>query len=448
MTTLVINPSRPLRGETSLPGDKSLSHRAAILGALATGESRIEHFLSAGVTQVMLDALSQLGVDWHLENDTLLISGRGWEGLVAPKSPIWCGNSATTLRLLAGLAGGAGLAVELTGSAGLNRRPMQRLVEPLQQMGILITATEQGTAPIRLSPRPEGTLLRAVDYRLPVASAQLKSAILLAALAGDGTTTVHEPGPGRDHTERMLRAMGVDIRSTQEGEGSRVSLTPPKRLSIPALGLALPGDFSAAAFLIVAALITPGSEIVLHRVGLNPTRTGLLETLQEMGADIQVLEPGIEGGEPVGDLVVRASRLSGTTVSGSRVVRMIDEFPIFAVAAAYAQGKTVVSQADELRHKESDRIGALCEGLAVLGVPLTETPDGFVVSGGTQPTGGTVVACGDHRLAMSFAVAGLAAMRPVSVAGAEMLHESFPGFVEALTGLGADIQEEEEAGSR
>ena len=443
MTELIILPGTPLRGEASLPGDKSLSHRAALLATLAQGESRVENFLVAGVTRVMLDALAALGVDWKLDGACLQVTGRGLEGLrdlPAPGPVLDCGNSATTLRLLAGMLAAAGIPAVLAGSEGLERRPMARLVEPLRAMGVGIEASPGGTAPLKLLARPRGTRLHAVEVTLPVASAQLKSALLLAGLAADGPFTVHEPGPSRDHTERMLGGAGVAVRAEPEGQGSRITLLPPPGGKILPLNTALPGDFSSAAFLIVAALVTPGSDLILRRVGLNPTRTGLLDVLREMGGDIQVLDPGLAGGEPVGDLRVRYSRLSGGRVGGTRVVRMIDEFPAFAVAAAYAAGETRVADAGELRFKESDRIRQIVTGLQALGIPAEEAPDGFCIPGGVLPRAGAVDAAGDHRLAMSFAVAGLASRGTVTVRGAEMTAESYPGFVETLQRLGAAIQ--------
>lgn len=440
MTTLTITPGHPLRGETDLPGDKSLSHRAALLAAMAQGESRVEHFLVAGVTRMMLNALTGLGVDWELDGSRLSVAGRGLDGLRAPAAPLDCGNSATSLRLLAGALAAAGIPAELVGTPGLMKRPMQRLVDPLRQMGVPLEAAPGGTAPLRLAARPRETRLHAAEIVLPVASAQLKSAVLLAGLAADGPLTLHEPGPSRDHTERMLTALGVEVVTVPEGEGSRITLVPPTGRSLAPLDLDLPGDFSAAAFLIVAALVTPGSEVLIRGVGLNPTRTGLLEVLGEMGADIQVCGRRTVGAEPVGDLLVRASRLRGGRVEGSRVVRMIDEFPAFAIAAAYADGPTLVRQAEELRYKESDRIGALCRGLGALGVVAQEAEDGFTIPGGALPRSGTVDVAGDHRLAMSFALAGLAGSGPVTVRGAEMIAESFPGFVETLQALGAAVE--------
>lgn len=433
-------PSSALRGEVTsrqppaLPGDKSISHRAILLSALASGESRVGNLLIAGVTLPLLNALTALGIPWELTGSTLSVVGRGLDGFSAPQEVLDCGNSGTSLRLLAGTLAAAGVPAVLDGTPGLRRRPMGRIVEPLQSMGVPISASAEGTAPLRLAARPHGTALRPLDYTLPVASAQVKSCLLLAALAANGDSTLREPGPSRDHTERMLAGMGVSIKT---GPGW-VTLQPPTS-NLPPLNFDIPGDFSAAAFLIVAALITPDSDITLRGVGLNPTRTGLLEVLQAMQADIAVEYLHANHGEPVGDLRVRYSALQAVQVRGDTVVRMIDEFPIFAIAAAYAQGESVVSEAEELRYKESDRIAAMCQELGKIGVSAHETSNGFVITGGGV-RGGQVQSHGDHRLAMSLAVAGLAALEPVQVNDAEMSDESFPGFVETLQALGAHLE--------
>jgi 3-phosphoshikimate 1-carboxyvinyltransferase len=415
-----------------------------LFAALADGESRIENLLVSGVTRVMLDSLTGLGVAWKLEGETLTVQGRGLDGLHAPERSLDCGNSATTIRLLAGALAAAGVPAVLDGSAGLRRRPMGRIVEPLQRMGVPIETTPEGTAPLVLHARPAGKKLRPLNEKLAVASAQVKSCLLLAALAADGPTSLREPGPSRDHTERMLGSMGVKItsRMVEEGRCYETILEPPSGPLSP-LHLTLPGDISAAAFLITAATITPGAEVRISGVGLNPTRTGLIDALQAMGADIQVQNAGVQAGEPVGDLVVRATRLHGIGVGGALVVRMIDEFSVFGAAAAYAEGTTVVRDATELRYKESDRIGTLCQELRALGISTTEAADGFTIEGG-QPAGGQAQAHGDHRLAMAMLVAGLAGSGPVTVDGAEMIHESFPGFVDALRTLGAHLVEEVE----
>lgn len=439
---LTITPGNTLQGETKLPGDKSISHRAALLAAMAEGESQIENFLISGVTRVILGALSSLSVAWELEGTRLWVQSEGWQGWRPPAAPIDCGNSATSLRLLAGALAAAGAPATLDGTPGLRARPMQRIIEPLQQMGVVISG-ENGRAPLRLS--QSRYPLRPLDYTMPVASAQVKSCLLLAALAADGQTILREPAPSRDHSERLLRSLGVQVTSEQIDRGDFSSpqyltcLNPPRPLSLPPLRLKVPGDFSAAAFLIVATLITPGSRVTLRGVGLNPTRTGLLDALRAMGAKIHLSASGEQNGEPIGDLTVEASSLGGVCVEGPLVVRMIDEFPAFAIAAAYAQGKTVVRQAEELRYKESDRIAALCGELSALGVQVEETQDGFSIRGGAIPQGGIVQSHGDHRLAMALAVAGLASQEPVTVIGAEAADESFPDFVKTLRELGGGM---------
>lgn len=442
---LTVHPGRPLHGALTIPGDKSLSHRSALFAALAQGESRIEHFLVSGVTDAMLRSLAALGVEWNLTGDCLSLQGRGLAGLRAPSQPLDCGNSATTLRLLAGAVAAAGLPAVLDGSEGLRRRPMRRIAEPLRAMGVSLTTAEHGGAPITLHGRVPGDRLQALDYALPVASAQVKTCLLLAGLGAAGPTRLVEPSLSRDHTERMLRGMGVNVGGMALADGRyAVRLDPPSAPLAPITG-ALPGDFSAAAFLIVAALIAPPSPdaptgLTLRGVGLNPTRTGLLDVLRGMGADIEILSRSETCGEPIGDLHVRPSRLRGASVSGETVVRMIDEFPAFAAAAVYAEGETLVRDAQELRYKESDRIAALCAELRAVGALAEETADGFILHGGGVE-GGAVHPHGDHRLAMALAVAGLAARSPVVVHGAEVMRESFPDFAWLLRSLGAAVDE-------
>ncbi len=428
--------SSPLHGELALAGDKSISHRAILFAALAEGESRVQNLLVSGVTQAMLNALTALGIPWQLTGATLTVQGRGLSQWPAPAQPIDCGNSATTIRLLAGALAACGVTAVLDGSPGLRRRPMNRIVEPLQAMGVNIS-TPDGCAPLTLG--PSHFPLQPLQYTLPIASAQVKSCLLLAGLAAAGPITLQEPGPSRDHTERMLPAMGVRVETAVLADSAqRVTLYPPVAPLRP-LQMTIPGDISAAAFLIVAALIVPGSELTLRGVMLNPTRTGLLEALQRMGAEITIHNQAEMAGEPVGDLIIRASALRGTEIGGNLVVRMIDEFPIFAVAAALAEGQTVVRDALELRHKESDRITALCQQLRAIGADAQELPDGFLINGRSQLHGGVVNPHGDHRLAMSLAVAGLRATRGVTVQNAEIVRESFPDFGAKLAALGAPI---------
>lgn len=434
---LVLRHRVPLRGECRLPGDKSLSHRAALFAALAEGESRIENFLDAGVTRAMLNALRALGVEWELEGSVLTIRGRGASGLRPPEEVLDCGNSGTTLRLLAGALAGANAPCVLDGSSGLRARPMNRIVKPLQEMGVPIEAFHGGFAPLTLSRRTAGVPLRGISMSLPVASAQVKSAVLLAALGAEGTTRITEPGPSRDHTERLLKSMGVEIRS--DAENLLVVLEPPSSPLKP-LRLRLPGDFSSGAFLICAALLVPESDIVMRDIGLNPTRTGLIDALIDMGADIELQGTGEEYGEPRGDIRVRASKLHGTRIDGPLVVRMIDEFPVFSIVAAMAEGETVVCEAEELRFKESDRIAVLSVELKGIGVDIQERPDGFRIRGGNGLKGGvSVKSHGDHRLAMAFCIASLIAEQPIVLEDAEIIDQSFPEFSSHLIALGAEV---------
>jgi 3-phosphoshikimate 1-carboxyvinyltransferase len=441
---LLVHPGTPLKGTVHVPGDKSLSHRAVLFAALAEGESRIKNFLISGVTRVMLNSLVASGVDWRLNGAELALQGLGLHGFKPAAQPLNCGNSATTIRLLAGGLAATGVAAVLDGSAGLRLRPMDRIVEPLLRMGVPIAASEGGVAPLTLHQRDRITPLKALNETMPVASAQVKSCLLLAALAARGETILREPGPSRDHTERMLRSMGVVVETnTAVVNGITVYEThlQPPHAPLKPIDIILPGDMSAAAFLIVAGLITPGSELFLPGVGLNPTRTGLIDALREMGGQIEVHNLTSQAGEPMGDLVVKASDLHGIEVSGAQVVRMIDEFSVFGAAAAFAQGKTLVKDAAELRYKESDRIHTLAEELGKLGVVIEEMEDGFRIEGGTQPPlGGTVISHGDHRLAMAMAILGLNAGTKVCIDGAEIIAESFPEFVDTLISIGADAQ--------
>ncbi len=429
-----IRSNTPLRGTITLPGDKSISHRAALFAALAEGTSRFENYLVAGVTRAMLDSLAMLGVDCHLEGTTLTVRGDGLRPWSDAEKRLDCGNSGTTLRTLTGALVATNTPALLDGSPGLRRRPMGRIVKPLRQMGASIQTADGLFAPLRIGKADQ---LTGIDYHLPVASAQVKTALLLAALGAEGATKLTEPGPSRDHTERMLAQMGAQIEIDTAARA--VSLEPPSEPLSP-LAFTIPGDFSSAAFLIVAALITPGSEITLRSVGLNPTRTGLLDALRAMGAQIQITLTRAQANEPVGDLVVTYSPdLRGIEVDGDLVVRMIDEFPIFAVAAVHAQGETIVREAEELRYKETDRIHVLGEEFSKLGIPIQEQEDGFSIRGGHPYHGGNVSARGDHRLGMALTVLGLGADEAVTVHGAEIIAESFPSFFAKLEALGAEL---------
>jgi 3-phosphoshikimate 1-carboxyvinyltransferase len=430
-----------------MPGDKSISHRAALLAAMADGRSRIDGMLRAGVTRVMLESLAGLGITWRWDGDALVVDGAGREGFIPPvvsggkgeSKSLYCGNSATTTRLLTGMLAGtpewssAGEPHEfiLDGSSQLRKRPMNRIIAPLCEMGADIRSIEEdGCAPFAV----RQAKLHGIDCRIPVASAQVKSAILLAGLHASGSTTVEEPAPSRDHTERLLRWLGVRVDS--ETRRARVF---PLRQPLPPLELSVPGDFSSAAFLLAAASIVPGSDVLIQSVGLNPRRTGLLAVLRRMGADIEEVESADRAGEPVGDLHVRACSLHGTVIDGDEVVDMIDEFPVLAVAAACAEGTTEVRGAGELRLKESDRISVLAGELRALGIVIEESPDGFSIQGSSKIPGGAADSHGDHRLAMSLAVAGMVSQKGVDIMNPECIGESFPEFAALFNSLGAEL---------
>ncbi|CAG0945145.1 3-phosphoshikimate 1-carboxyvinyltransferase [Anaerolineae bacterium] len=418
--------SRLLRGTLRVPADKSISHRAAILASLADGETRIENFLPSETTHATLDCLRTLGAEIELRDaTTLVVHGRGLHGLREPSDVLFCKGSGTTMRLLAGLCAGQDFFSILDGTPALKRRPMARVVEPLRAMGATILAREDG----RLPPLAiRGGTLHGVEYTMNVASAQVKSAILLAALFADSPTTVREPSLSRDHTERMLRAFGVEIRSWK----LEIGISPPSNLQFPISNFQIPNDFSSAAFFIVAALIVPQSEICIQGVGVNTTRTGLLDALARMGAPIKLENVREESGEPVADIIVRSAELHATEIAGDAVPRMIDEFPIFAIAATQARGETIVRDAQELRVKESDRIATLAQELRKMGAQIEERDDGFVIVGPTPLHGTRVHAHNDHRLAMSLAVAALIARGDTIIEGWECVADSFPNFDKTL----------------
>jgi 3-phosphoshikimate 1-carboxyvinyltransferase len=429
------SPSGALKGKVSPPGDKSISHRALILGGLANGVTEIEGLLEGDDVLRTAEAVRAFGatVD-RLGGGRWRVEGRG--RFETPAEVVDCGNSGTGVRLLMGAAAGLALSARFDGDASLRTRPMSRVTGPLEQMGARFETAEGGRLPLSL----HGGGLKGIVYRLPVASAQVKSAVLLAGLNAAGETVVIEPEPTRDHTENMLRAFGGDIDVAQV-EGVRHIRVRPRALK-PAQ-VRVPGDPSSAAFPIVAALLVPGSQIELDGVLLNPMRAGLIETLREMGAAIETRNAREAGGEPVGDLLVRASSLKGVVTPPERAPSMIDEYPILAVAAAFAEGTTVMRGIGEMRVKESDRIALMAAGLKACGVEVEEEPDALIVHGrGKRPRGGAEVkTAGDHRIAMSHLVLGLAAEAPVTVDEPGMIATSFPGFGALMRGLGAEISE-------
>lgn len=422
-----VQPGQRLAGRTGVPGDKSISHRAVMFGALGKGATQVRGWLAAGDTEASLASVQQLGVqvERHTKHELTIRGGQ----LYPPQGPLNLVNAGTGIRLIAGIMCGQPFESVLDGSEQLRRRPMKRILTPLQMMGADIRATND-RAPLTIKPAP----LHGIKYDMPMASAQVKSAVLLAGLFARGATAVVQPGPARDHTERMLGAMGVDISS----DGTTIVLNPNGDLR--PLDLTVPGDISSAAFLIVAALLVPGSDITLTGINLNPTRTGIIDVLKAMGADITVTETGLEAGEPVGEIRVRHSELKGTQVGGKVVVEMIDEFPILMVAALHATGQTVVRDAQELRVKETDRISVMAGELAKMGADITETPDGFIIDGPQKLNGAIVDGHDDHRVSMSLSVAGLVAEGDTTVLDAKCAGDSFPAFAETLTGLGADIR--------
>jgi len=432
---LIVHPATSLQGNVTLPGDKSISHRTLMLGAMAEGTTVAHNWLNAGVTERMVDCIRALGIAVDVDptgpgQATLMVEGRGLNGFTEPAQPLFCGGSATTMRLLMGLLATQPFTATVDGHEGLRRRPMERVAGPLRRMGAIVE-TIDGHAPITIT----GARLAAIDYKMPVASAQLQTALLLAALGAEGQMTLHQPGPARDHTLRMLQGMGADIEDTDG-----IITFNPEGFTLHPLNFTVPGDMSSAAFLLVAGLIVPESEIKLEQVNTNHTRAGLLEMLQQMGGNISVTGEQLQAGEPVADLTVTGSDLRGTNVGGEVVVRMIDEFPVFTVAALLAEGKTVVRDAAELRAKESDRIQVVVEEFSKLGAQISQHPDGFEIEGQQQLSGTTVQSRRDHRLAMSLAVAGLVAEGETVIEDAEELNESFPGFVETLQDLGADLE--------
>ncbi len=419
-------------GVIDVPGDKSISHRSLMLGAIAEGETRVSGFLDGEDCLATLAALEAMGVRVERRGERRLsIHGVGMTGLRAPTAPLDLGNSGTGMRLFAGLLGGQPFRSVLTGDASLRKRPMGRVIDPLTLMGVDI-ASEAGRPPLVVNGRRP---LAAIDYLLPVASAQVKSAILLAALYAEGSTQVTEPEVTRDHTERMLTAMGADVRRS----GAAVRLRGPARLQ--GIDIPVPGDLSSAAFFLVAGALAAEAGLTIRNVGINPTRTGVISILRSMGADIVIEGEREAGGEPVADITVRRSALRGIEVDPDLVPLAIDEFPVLFVAAACARGETLFSGIGELRVKESDRIAAMAEGLRTLGVDVEETVDSALVRGGARLTGGRVDSHGDHRIAMAFAVAGLAAAAPIDIVDTANVGTSFPGFAAVCreAGIGLEV---------
>lgn len=432
MQTLTIRRSPPLRGRLTVPGDKSISHRALLLGAIAGGRSRVANFLDSADCQATLSIVRALGIAVQNVSATeLIVEGKDAHGLSESAAVLDCVGSGTTMRLLTGLLGGQPFLSVLTGNAALSRRPMERVAIPLRRMGATVLGRQGGKLPpLAIS----GGDLHGIDYTMPVASAQVKSGILLAGLYADSPTTVREPAPSRDHSERMLRALGVTVHSRD----TVITIEPPHAPLAP-FDISVPADISSAAFPIVAACIVAGSAVTVEDVGVNPTRTGILDALLRMGAHIGLDEQPPAGSEPVAHIHTQAAPLRATTISGDEIPRLIDEAPILAVAATQAQGVTIVRDAAELRVKESDRIASLAAELRKLGAHIEEFSDGFAVEGPTPLTGATVDSHRDHRLAMALAVAGLVAGGDTVITDTACIADSYPGFVASLQRLGASL---------
>ncbi len=429
-----VTPGGALKGRLRVPGDKSISHRSIMLGAIAEGVTRVSGFLEGDDALATLRAFRAMGVEIEGPDDgKVVIHGVGMHGLKAPEGPLDLGNSGTSVRLMAGLLAGQGFDVTMVGDASLSRRPMRRVTDPLGQMGARIETSPEGTLPMTIR---GGARLRGIDYVLPMASAQVKSAVLLAGLYAEGTTSTTEPAPTRDHTERMLAGFGYPV----ERDGATARVRGGGKLI--ATEIDVPADISSAAFFMVGASIAPGSDIVLEHVGINPTRTGVIDILRRMGADIELLDEREVGGEPVADIRVRYAPLKGIRIPEALVPLAIDEFPVLFVAAACAEGETVLTGAEELRVKESDRIQVMADGLAGMGIDARPTADGIVIRGGSM--GGVEVASqGDHRIAMAFSIAALRSGAPVVIDGCEHVNTSFPGFVELARRAGLEIHKEE-----
>lgn len=432
---LTIHGDQPLQGQCSVPGDKSISHRAVIFGAIAEGRTYIRNFLNGHDCRATVGIMRALGVRIDISNTRLVVHGVGLNGLKEPENVLDCDNSGTTMRLMAGLLAGQQFPSILNGTAQIRGRPMDRIVAPLHLMQAQVFGRQNGKyAPLTVVP----SRLKSIEYLMPVASAQVKSCLLLAGLYAHGLTVVRQPGPARDHTERMLGAMGAPVTALGDTIHSERPQTP-----LQPLDITVPGDISSAAFLLVAASAQPDSDLTIVDVGINDTRTGIVDALSEMGASIRYKDRTSQGGEPMATLVISGGGLRGMEFGGEQIVTMIDELPVLAVAATQAEGRTIVRDAQELRVKETDRIATTVVELQKMGAKIQETPDGFMVDGPTQLHGTDVDSHGDHRLAMALAVASLIAKGETTIYNAHVTADSFPGFEATLQALGVNVQERE-----
>lgn len=425
----VIKPSGKLRGEITVPGDKSISHRSVMLGSIAKGDTRISGFLTGEDCLSTIDCFKKLGIDIKVNGTDVTVHGKGLKGLSAPAETLDVGNSGTTLRLMSGILSAQPFTTRLTGDSSIQKRPMGRVASPLGLMGAKITSeNEKMTAPLTI----EGQRLHGIDYTLPVASAQVKSALILAGLYADGETRITEPEATRDHTEIMLNYLGADIRK----EGDTIVVRPAAELT--GKDITVPGDISSAAYFIAAALISKDSEVLIKNVGVNPTRTGIITAFKAMGGNIELTNERTVCGEPVADILVRSSRLHGVVIKGAIIPKLIDEIPVIAAAACYASGETVIADAAELRVKESDRIKTMAAELGRMGATVIQTDDGMIILGGIPLHGAVCESYNDHRVAMSVAVAALGAKGETQIKDCGCVDISFPGYFDALMSLRED----------
>lgn len=425
----VIKPSGKLRGEITVPGDKSISHRSVMLGSIAKGDTRISGFLTGEDCLSTIDCFKKLGIDIEVNGTDVTVHGKGLKGLSAPAETLDVGNSGTTLRLMSGILSAQPFTTRLTGDSSIQKRPMGRVASPLGLMGAKITSeNEKMTAPLTI----EGQRLHGIDYTLPVASAQVKSALILAGLYADGETRITEPEATRDHTEIMLNYLGADIKK----EGDTIVVRPAAELT--GKDITVPGDISSAAYFIAAALISKDSEVLIKNVGVNPTRTGIITAFKAMGGNIELTNERTVCGEPVADILVRSSRLHGVVIKGAIIPKLIDEIPVIAAAACYASGETVIADAAELRVKESDRIKTMAAELGRMGATVIQTDDGMIILGGIPLHGAVCESYNDHRVAMSVAVAALGAKGETQIKDCGCVDISFPGYFDALMSLMED----------
>lgn len=437
----IVQPGGSLQGKIRVPGDKSISHRSIMLGSLAEGTTTVTGFLEGDDSLATLKAFQAMGVEIEgpVEGQ-VTIKGVGLKGLKQPKHALNMGNSGTSMRLLSGIIAGQSFSSELTGDASLSKRPMKRVIDPLSLMGAKIESQDRGLPPLKIQ---GGDQLKAIDYTLPMASAQVKSCVLLAGLYAQGTTRVIEPAPTRDHTERMLRGFGYQVVSKKLND-LVTEITLEGGAKLQATHIDVPSDISSAAFYMVAASIAPGSDLVIEHVGINPTRTGIIDILKLMGADITLENLREVGGEPVADIHVRAAQLKGITIPEALVPLAIDEFPVLFVAASAAEGTTVLTGAEELRVKESDRIQVMADALQAVGIDAQPTEDGMIVHGGMQkPQETQIISHHDHRISMAMTVAGLTAVAPITIEDCANVNTSFPGFIALANSVGLQVSAEE-----